>query len=129
MIGNNLVNVLATSLATSAAITLFEENGVVLASLAMTIVLVIFAEVLPKTYAFGNANRFALRVAADGADNRHYPDAAVLGAAWHRAADHQAENTDDNDREEELRGMIELHGASTTDAEKREHKRHAVERA
>ena len=63
LIGNNLVNVVSTSLATSAAITLFAEGGVLLASLAMTVLLVIFAEVLPKTYAFNHADRMALRVA------------------------------------------------------------------
>jgi Mg2+/Co2+ transporter CorB len=120
LIGNNLVNVLATSLATSAAITLFKENGVVLASLAMTIVLVIFAEVLPKTYAFTNANRFALRVAAPV----RFIVIALTPLSWglHRlirliiTSDHSGEDG----REEELRGMIELHGTSTTDAEIRE---------
>lgn len=120
LIGNNLVNVLATSLATSAAITLFEENGVVLASLAMTIVLVIFAEVLPKTYAFTNANRFALRVARTVRMIVIILTPLSWGLHGIVRLIIKPKNTDDHDREEELRGMIELHGASTTDAEKRE---------
>ena len=67
LIGNNMVNVVATSLATSAAITLFNDSGVLISSVVMTILLVVFAEVLPKTYAFNNADRFALSVAAAGA--------------------------------------------------------------
>ena len=63
LIGNNMVNVVATSLATSAAITLFNDSGVLISSVVMTILLVVFAEVLPKTYAFNNADRFALSVA------------------------------------------------------------------
>jgi Mg2+/Co2+ transporter CorB len=120
LIGNNLVNVLATSLATSAAITLFKENGIVLASLAMTVVLVIFAEVLPKTYAFTNANRFALKVARP----IRFIVIILTPLSWglHRIIRLiiRSEHGGDDDRAEELRGMIELHGATTTDAETRE---------
>ena len=52
LIGNNAVNVLASALATGTAITLFGEGGVAFAAIVMTLILVIFAEVLPKTYAF-----------------------------------------------------------------------------
>jgi len=55
LIGNNLVNILAASLATSLALALFGENGVAIATLVMTFLVMIFAEVLPKTYAFANA--------------------------------------------------------------------------
>ena len=48
LIGNNLVNVLATSLATSVMIALLGEKGVVFATIFMTIILVLFAEVIPK---------------------------------------------------------------------------------
>ena len=63
LIGNNAVNVLASSVATSAAIMLVGDSGIVIATIAMTILLVLFAEVLPKTYAFNHADRFALRIA------------------------------------------------------------------
>ena len=63
LIGNNAVNVLASALATSTAITLFGEGGVAFAVLIMTIILVVFAEVLPKTYAIHHADRFSLNVA------------------------------------------------------------------
>ena len=63
LLGNNLVNILASALATSALIALFGETGVIYATLAMTVLVLIFAEVLPKTYALQNADRAALAVA------------------------------------------------------------------
>jgi len=63
LLGNNLVNILASALATSLLITIFGEAGVVYATLAMTVLVLVFAEVLPKTYALQNADRAALAVA------------------------------------------------------------------
>jgi len=63
LIGNNLVNILAASLATSLAITLFGESGVAIATLIMTVLVMIFAEVLPKTYAFTNPESVSLYAA------------------------------------------------------------------
>jgi len=63
LLGNNLVNILATSLATAMFTRLFGESGVALATLVMTLLVLIFAEVLPKTYAISNAETAAARVA------------------------------------------------------------------
>ena len=63
LVGNNLVNILASALATSAAISLTGDGGVALATLVMTVIIVLFAEVLPKSYAFNNADRFSLKIA------------------------------------------------------------------
>ena len=63
LLGNNLVNILASALATSVFITLFGDTGVVYATLVMTALVLIFAEVLPKTYAITNPDRMALFVA------------------------------------------------------------------
>ena len=62
LIGNNLVNILASALATSMFLSLFGEAGVAYATLIMTVLLVIFAEVLPKSWAISNPERFALTV-------------------------------------------------------------------
>jgi Mg2+/Co2+ transporter CorB len=51
LLGNNLVNILAASLATALFTRAFGESGVALATLVMTCLVLIFAEVLPKTYA------------------------------------------------------------------------------
>nr|WP_321509120.1 HlyC/CorC family transporter [uncultured Celeribacter sp.] len=63
LLGNNLVNILATSLATALFTKLFGPNGVPLATLIMTLLVLIFAEVLPKTYAITNPETAAARVA------------------------------------------------------------------
>jgi len=60
LIGNNVVNILATSLATSLALSLFGDSGVAIATLVMTVLVMIFAEVLPKTYAFANSEKASL---------------------------------------------------------------------
>ncbi|MEL7470491.1 MAG: HlyC/CorC family transporter [Pseudomonadota bacterium] len=63
LLGNNLVNILAASLATAAFTMLFGESGVAWATLVMTLLVLIFAEVLPKTYAITNPETAAVRVA------------------------------------------------------------------
>ena len=64
LLGNNLVNILAASLATALFTRLFGESGVVFATLVMTALVLIFAEVLPKTYAISDPERAASAVAA-----------------------------------------------------------------
>ncbi|MBV7379587.1 HlyC/CorC family transporter [Maritimibacter dapengensis] len=51
LLGNNFVNILASALATALFTRLFGDSGVALATLVMTLLVLIFAEVLPKTYA------------------------------------------------------------------------------
>ncbi len=63
LLGNNLVNILATSLATALFTRVFGEGGVALATLVMTLLVLIFAEVLPKTYAITAPETAASRVA------------------------------------------------------------------
>ena len=63
LLGNNLVNILATSLATALLTRTFGESGVAFATLVMTLLVLIFAEVLPKTYAISNAEKAASAVA------------------------------------------------------------------
>lgn len=63
LIGNNLVNILGSALATSLFLSLFGQTGVAYATIGMTVMLVLFAEVLPKSWAISNPDRFALFVA------------------------------------------------------------------
>lgn len=64
LLGNNLVNILATSLATAMLTRIFGEGGlgIVVATVIMTLLILIFAEVLPKTYAITNAETAASAV-------------------------------------------------------------------
>lgn len=63
LLGNNLVNILASALSTSLLIGLFGELGVAYATIVMTVLIVVFSEVLPKTYALAYPDRIALAVA------------------------------------------------------------------
>ena len=63
LIGNNLVNILASALTTSLFLGLFGDSGVAVATVVMTVLLVIFSEVLPKSWAISSPDRFAITVA------------------------------------------------------------------
>ncbi|MEO1265798.1 MAG: CNNM domain-containing protein, partial [Pseudomonadota bacterium] len=63
LLGNNLVNILASALTTSLLITLFGEAGVLYATIVLTLIIVIFCEVLPKTYAIAYPEKMSLAIA------------------------------------------------------------------
>ena len=51
LIGNNLVNIAASALATVIAIRLWGDAGIIIATIALTLTILIFAEITPKTIA------------------------------------------------------------------------------
>tara|TARA_R110002096_G_scaffold3280_11_gene16319 strand:- start:1031 stop:2350 length:1320 start_codon:yes stop_codon:yes gene_type:complete len=59
LLGNNFVNILATQIATILALQLLGNDGLLITTIALTIVILIFAEVLPKTFAALNPERIA----------------------------------------------------------------------
>ena len=61
--GNNVVNIAASSLATGVLLNWFGDVGVLYATVIMTVVVVVFTEVLPKTLAINAPDRIALLVA------------------------------------------------------------------
>lgn len=63
LLGNNLVNILSSALATSLLITLFGETGVAYATAGMTVLVLIFGEILPKTLALTHTTGMARWVA------------------------------------------------------------------
>lgn len=63
LLGNNVVNILSASLATALLTRLFGDSGVAFATLGMTAMVLIFGEVLPKTYAITKPEAVARRVA------------------------------------------------------------------
>ena len=110
LIGNNAVNVLGSALATSVAIALFGEGGLVWATIGMTVLLVVFAEVMPKTYAFTYADSYALRIAPVLQLVVRALSPLSVGIRL-LATQIIRPNPDANEnREEELRGLIELQG-------------------
>lgn len=114
LLGNNLVNILASALATTLFASLLPgAAGVAVATAVMTILVLIFAEVLPKTYAITRADRMAMSVAKP-------ISWLVAGAAWIvtviqtivnftlRMIGASAPDADFT-AEEEIRGAIDFH--------------------
>lgn len=63
LVGNNVVNIASSSLATVLAINLIGSRGVAISTIIMTIVVLIFGEITPKTLASQNSEQISLRVA------------------------------------------------------------------
>ncbi len=125
LLGNNAINILGSAMATSLMIRLFGDHGVLYATGIMTGLILIFAEVMPKTYAINYADSAALLVA------RPVRFAVVVLAPVTKAvgwcvlhmlrllgADIRTQGMVSS--EEELRGAIELHRGVDTEEEVRE---------
>jgi Mg2+/Co2+ transporter CorB len=63
LFGNNLTNITASTLATGVLLEIFGKTGIIYATLVMTVLIFVVAEVLPKTAAFNMPDRMALAVA------------------------------------------------------------------
>lgn len=63
LLGNNIVNILSASLATALLTRMFGDSGVAIATFAMTALVLVFGEVLPKTVAITYPEPVATRVA------------------------------------------------------------------
>ena len=115
LIGNNITNIAASALATSVLISLFDDAGVAYSMIGMTILVVIFAEVLPKTFAINNADRSALAV---GPAIRVFvwlfqplsiAIRFIVNVLLKIIGVKGLSSFAQQEREEELRGLIELH--------------------
>ncbi len=62
LVGNNIVNILAASLATVVAVRIWGDAGIAIATVAVTIVVLIFGEITPKTFAALRPETIAFRV-------------------------------------------------------------------
>ena len=63
LLGNNVVNILASALATVVLVRMFGDSGALIATAVMTVLVLIFSEVMPKTYAIAYPDRVALAAA------------------------------------------------------------------
>lgn len=63
LLANNACNIFASTMATAVLIDMFGNEGVIYATLIMTVLIIIFAEILPKTYALSNPEKAALSFA------------------------------------------------------------------
>jgi len=123
LLGNNLVNILSSALATSLLIAIFGDHGVAYATVVMTVLIVVFGEVMPKTFAINNADRLALGVAPamDIIVNLMSPVIRVMqwfvrGVLKLCGANVSTELGADK-AEEELRGAIDLHAEASGEIE------------
>jgi Mg2+/Co2+ transporter CorB len=115
LLGNTFINILASALATAAALAYFGNGGVVIATLAMTAIILIFTEVLPKTLAITHTDRFALAVAAVVRLFVSFLAPIVSAVRWmvwrvlNLFGIRADEDTPVLSAHEEIRGAIELH--------------------
>ena len=118
LLGNNLVNIFASALATSVFIGLVGDAGVAYATLTMTLLVLIFAEVLPKTYAIHNADRVALAIAPVLRVCVAVLSPITLAILWivrstlRLFGSKYGTSFSAELQEEELRGAIDLHAAA-----------------
>ncbi len=121
LLSNNLVNILASSLATAFFYDIFGVEGIFYATIIMTIVIVIFAEVLPKTYAINRPNRTALLISPIifYLNKLLFVFVFVINLIVKlifRGNDNDVKNND-LQSEEELKGVIDLYKTSNPDYE------------
>jgi Mg2+/Co2+ transporter CorB len=121
LLGNSVVNILSASLTTAVLTSLFGAAGVVYATIIVGILVVIFAEVMPKTWALLRADRVALILAPSIVITLAILGPMARAVAWisriflrllgvHTTLGHDAEEQADV-----LRGAIELHGSGQSD--------------
>ena len=113
LVGNNLVNVAMSVLAAAIFFQLFPSGGMALATITLTIVILIFGEITPKTYAANNAERMSLRIApfVSRWTDIAYPVVRVLLPLTNRLTrllGGNVENTEDLVTEAEIRQMIDV---------------------
>lgn len=112
LVGNNLANIVATSVATAFFISLFGAKGVWISTAVMTLFILLVAEITPKTYAAHNPERVALRLAPflEFSARLFYPVVHLLtwtGAMLIRVFGGKAEGGR-LITEEEIRNMVEM---------------------
>ena len=122
LLSNNLVNILASSLATAFFYDLFGVTGIFYATLLMTFLLVIFAEVLPKTYAINKPTRSALMIGPIifYLNKILTPFVFVINKIIKILINKKEINDkklSDEQSEEELQGVIDLYKTSNPDSE------------
>ena len=122
LLSNNLVNILASSLATAFFYNLFGITGIFYATLLMTFLLVLFAEVLPKTYSINKPTRTAMIISPFiyYLNKILFPFVFFINSIVNLIINkNNLTNTkiSDEQSEEELHGSIDLYKTSSPDSE------------
>ena len=121
LLSNNLVNILASSLATAFFYDIFGISGILYSTLIMTVVLVIFAEVFPKTYSINKPTRTALTIAPIifFLNKCLFPFVYIINLIVRLLLKNNETDSKLTDlrSEEELQGVIDLYKTSNPDYE------------
>tara|TARA_B100001123_G_scaffold427354_1_gene542798 strand:- start:11678 stop:12934 length:1257 start_codon:yes stop_codon:yes gene_type:complete len=122
LLSNNLVNILASSLATAVLYDLFGVSGIFYATLIMTILIVVFAEILPKTYSLNRPTRTSLIIAPIifYLSKFLYPIIFLINLIVKKIFLKKTSNDSkfkDQQSEEELQGVIDMYKTSNPDSE------------
>ena len=122
LLSNNLVNILASSLATAFFYDLFGVTGILYATILMTALIVIFAEVLPKIYSINRPTHTALFIApAIYYLNKILKPLVylinMLSKFFLKNVIVKNKKILDEESEEELKGIINLYQTSNPDSE------------
>ena len=121
LLGNNIVNIAITAIATGLLIQLFGEYGVVIATFGVSFVVLVFSEVLPKTIALQHPTSFSLKVASSLYFLVKILSPFVVAINWIGAKtmwllriQPTAQNTSEQEIKAEIRGAIELQADEQT---------------
>ena len=122
LLSNNLVNILASSLATAVLYDLFGLSGIFYATTLMTVIIVIFAEILPKTYSLNKPTRTSLQIAPViyYLSKILYPIIFVINLIVKKIFIKNVKKDTkfkDLQSEEELQGVIDMYKTSNPDSE------------
>ena len=127
LFANNLVNVLASALATKILIELTNTDGILYATIIMTLMILVFGELIPKTLALSKADNYALKIAPfmkflvillyPLTITLNFFVSILLKLVGVNYSSFKKEEISEK-REEELRGAIDLHGQDSSGDEK-----------
>lgn len=114
LLGNNLINILASAITTEFMLGAFGNKGIAIATGVMTVLVLVFAEVLPKSYALNQADKVSLRIAplVQFLYWLLFPPTWLVSWVVRRIAKTFGANLDRVNNaisSEELRGAIEMH--------------------
>ena len=127
LFANNLVNILASAIATKILIELTNNEGILYATIIMTLMILIFGELIPKTLALSKADQFALKIAPfmkvlvyilyPLTVTLNFVATSILKIFGVNYLNFKKEEVSEK-REEELRGALDLHGDDSSKDEK-----------
>jgi|TARA_B100000287_G_scaffold232804_1_gene219160 Mg2+/Co2+ transporter CorB len=127
LFANNLVNILASAIATKILLEVTNNEGILYATIIMTLMILIFGELIPKTLALSKADQYALKIAPfmkvlvyllyPLTLTLNFIATTLLKAFGVNYLNFKKEEVSEK-REEELRGAIDLHGEDSSKDEK-----------